>query len=153
MIMPVASPENEDKLLQLGLEHSWKWVEVRTNQALQVMNWYIVSCTILFAAYFAAINAGVPLASAALAVIGFACVGVFAAFHFLVRKVVGVGYVALMEMQRRLAVATECPELKMQELSGLSDPRILIKDLGIVGYIVAGTIWICAFAYAATLLI
>jgi hypothetical protein len=127
-------------------------MEVRTNQILQVMNYYLVSAAVLFASYFAAISARIPLASAALAAIGFMCVVLFGAVHIQARKTIRMGEVALIEMQRRLAVATDCPELRLQQLSSVRGPRILVKDLDILAYALAGVMWLCAFTYAAMLI-
>jgi len=64
--------QGKTALLETALDHAWRWHELRINNGLQVLNFYLLAIAVLATAYVSALNARNHVVAVAVALAGVA---------------------------------------------------------------------------------
>jgi hypothetical protein len=114
------SRSDKDELLPVALDHAWQWWQFRTNNGLQVLNFFLLASAILVAAYVSALSAHLFGVAGAIALLG---TGASAASYAAGKRqsdVAGLAVLPLKEVQARMAESTGIDSLKMIDRLGES---------------------------------
>lgn len=110
-----STEENELSAQEVALDHCRSWVELHTTQRQNLLNFFLIAAAFLFNAYVVALDGHRNILAAVISLLGALISFGFTLMDLRNRDLTRAGESPIMELERRLAVRCNLPELRIQE--------------------------------------
>jgi hypothetical protein len=143
--------ENELSAEETALDHCRSWVELHTTQRQNLLNFFLVAAAFLFNAYVGALAEHHTVLAAVISLMGALVSFGFTLMDLRNRDLTRAGESPIMELERRMALRCNLPQLRIQE--AVDRPRRPWLSMGkiIRGiHIAVGLVFLGTAIYALT---
>jgi len=113
--MPGTAAESADSMFVVALNHTWGWVEARSSQRIQIINFYLLSVAFASAAYGTTLSNNLNDVAGAIGIAGILLSLASWRSDVRARELLQAGEKALLELQDQLARWTHMNSLRMLE--------------------------------------
>jgi len=113
--------ENELSAQEVALDHSRSWVELHTTQRQNLLNFFLIAAAFLFNAYVGALGEHHNILAAVISLMGALISFGFTLMDLRNRDLTRAGESPVMELERRMALKCNLPQLRIQE--AINQPR------------------------------
>jgi hypothetical protein len=116
-----STEESELSAQEVALDHCRSWVELHTNQRQNLLNFFLIAIAFLFSAYVSALDGHRNLLAAVISLMGALISFGFTLMDLRNRDLTRAGESPIMELERRMALRCNLPQLQIQE--AVNQPR------------------------------
>jgi hypothetical protein len=116
-----STEESELSAYEIALEHCRSWFELHASQRQNLLNFFLIAIAFLFNAYVGALGGHREILAALIGLLGALISFGFTLMDLRNRDLTRAGESPMMELERRMALRCDLPQLRIQE--AINQPR------------------------------